>query len=835
MDTLKQDLGFAARALRKHPGFALTAILTLALGIGASTAIFSVVNAVLLRSLPYKDADRLVFVWGDMRNRKVYDFPFPAGDYKDLKEQANLFEDFAAVNPFRVALSGDGAEPEQVKVAGVTYNLIEMLGARMQVGRAFVADDATPQPPPPPRDPNAPANAQPPAPPQLPPMVILNYGFWQRRYGGDASIVGKSIDVGGGRAQVVGVLAPGFEILFPPSANIDAVPDMLFAQRINFDDPLRINVFLRVIGKLKPGVPLARAQDQVEKLAATLREQYPIKKTADLHFRLERMHDDLVADVRPAIVALMGAVIFVLLIACANVANLLLVRASARERELAVRAALGSSPWRLVRQLLAESVMISLLAAMLGLALAYGGIKLLTVLAPSNLPRLDTVRIDPIVLAFTVVASLLSAVLFGLVPAVRASRPDLADVLRQGGRSPGLSGAKLLRNAVVAVEVALSFVLLIGCGLMVRSFAALQKSDPGYDPNGVLTFVVNNPRLQSDGERAAFQRTMRERLSALPGVQSVTATTPLMLDGQIINSRWGPPEAASDATKFQQANAHVVLPGYFATMKAKLVAGRVFDETDNRPEVLNIVIDEPLAVKAFPKSTPRDVIGKQLLVRFRGNQPEMLTVIGIVGHERHESLVTPGREAIFFMDGFLGHGFSGSWVVRTVGEPTRLAASVRQTVASIDSRLPVAQLQPMSALVSDAMAPTRFALIMISIFAVIAAVLAAVGLYGVLSTVVRQRTAEIGVRMAFGATNRSIFGLVIGQGLKLSAIGIVAGVVAAVLLTRIMASLLVGVKATDPLTFGVMAVVFALIATLAAYLPARRAARLDPTVALREE
>jgi putative ABC transport system permease protein len=441
------------------------------------------------------------------------------------------------------------------------------------------------------------------------------------------------------------------------------------------------------------------------------------------------------------------------------------------------------------------------------------------------------VRIDPLVLGFAVLASVLAAVLFGVVPALRASRPDLADVLRQG-RTPGLVGGKLLRNGVVMAEVALSFVLLIGCGLMVRSFVALQRADPGYDPSGVLTFVAANPFAQGNEGGAAFVRQLRDRLAALPGVRGVTVATPLPLDGQTVNARWGTEEAVTDPSKFQQANVHIVLPGYFEAMRTRLLAGRAFTEADDRQDATGIIIDRALAEKAFPG---QPAVGKRLLVRVRSQEPEWLEVLGVVAHQRHETLAADGREAIFVTDGFMGSGLATRWAVRATGDPARLAPAVRAAVAELDPRVPVSEVQPMRALVDRAAAPTRFALVLIGVFAAIAAALAAVGLYGVLSTVVRQRTAEIGVRMAFGAGSASIFRLVIGEGMKLSAAGIALGVLAAWMLTRLMTSMLVDVRATDPATFAAIVVLFAAIAALACWLPARRAAGMDPTVALREE
>jgi len=831
MDAFMRDVRYAMRALRKHPAFALTAVLTLALGIGMSTAIFSVANAVLLRPLPYAQADRLVLVWLEMRNRNVTDFPISPADFHDLREQATLFQDVAGVVTFPQPLAADGNEPEQVRAAGVTTNLLSLLGGRIAVGRNFVPEDALPQPQPP-QGANAPAgNAPQPNAQQLPQIVVLNHGFWRRRYGGDPGIVGRTIDLGGQRAQVVGVLAPGFELLWPPGSSIEPVPDLFTALRIDFATGSRINLLLRVVGRLKPGVTVARAQEQVERVAADLRQRFPISQTAGLHFNVVPMHEDLVADVRPALLALLGAVAFVLLIACANVANLLLVRASARTREIAVRAALGSSPWRLIRQMLAESLVLAAGGALLGLGLAYAGIRVLIALAPANLPRLDAVGIDPVVLAFTMVSSVVAAALFGVVPALRAARPDLAEVLRSSGRTPGLQAGKLLRNGVVMAEVALSFVLLIGCGLMVRSFVALQRSDPGYDPAGVLTFAAG-PQAQTPEERAVFMRQLRERLLGLPGVQAVTAATPMPLDGQIANARWGTEEAVTDASKFQQANAHVVLPGYFEAMRTRLIGGRTFTEADNRDSAKGIIIDERLAAKAFPGQPP---VGKRLFVRLRADEPEWLEVIGVVAHQRHETLAAPGREALFVTDAFFGSGAAGRWAVRASGDPARLTTAIRKIVAELDPRLPVAEVQPMQAIVDRAKAPTRFALVLIGVFAGIAVVLAAVGLYGVLSTVVRQRTAEIGVRMAFGAGSASIFRLVIGEGLKLSAAGVAFGLLAAFTLTRVMRTMLVGVEPTDPATFGVIAALFFVIAAVACWVPARRAAGLDPSSAFREE
>jgi putative ABC transport system permease protein len=830
MDTLLRELIYAARGLRKNLGFAAVTTITIALGIGACTAIFSVVNAVLLRPLPYADSQRLVLLWGELRARNVKDWPFSPPDFRDLKQQsATIFEDIAGLIPAgRVPIAEAGGEPEQIRAGGATPNLFRVLGARIQVGRDFTEEDATPQP-----------QAQPgqQAPVGLPLVGIISHGFWMRRYGGDPASVGKEVDFGGGRAQIVGVLSPDFEMLFPPRANVERVPEMWTATRINYETADRNNVAFRGIGRLKPGVTVQQAQMQVDRVAADLRQHFPIKETAGLHFHAVPMFDDLVADVRPAILSLMGAVAFVLLIACANVANLLVVRASARSRELAVRAAIGASRTQLIRQMLAESLVIAGLGTTLGLLLARGGIQMLLAIGPKDLPRLDAVAMDPVVMTFAILAGVTTAVLCGIVPALRASRTDVIEVLRTAGsRAGGLRGGRRLRSGVVVTEVALSFVLLVGAGLMLRSFVALGRVEPGFDPNNVLTFFLQ-PRAREAGERAAFMQQVRERLLAIPGVIGVTAAAPLPLDGQPISARWGTETAVSDPSTFRQATFHAVLPGYFETLRTRLIAGRTFTDTDNNIDQKTdtpkqMIIDDSMAALAF-RGAP--AVGKRLLIRVNSPEPEWYEVIGVVQHQRHGSLAVAGPEAMFIPNGHFGHGFAGRWAVRTVGDPHQVVSAVRAAVAQVDPRAPLAELQPMTAFVDKAVAPLRFTATLIGGFAAVAVLLAAVGLYGVLSTIVRQRTAEIGMRMVFGAPRASILNLVVGEGLRLSAAGMVAGLAGALAVTRVMASMLVGVNPTDPITFAVIVLLFAVIALTASWLPARRASRLDPMDAIREE
>ena len=831
MKTFAADLAYAVRMLRKNPGFALTAVATLALGMGSTAAIFSVVNAVLLEPLPYERPERLVHVWHDLRNRNVTRFPWAPADFHDLRTQAtDVFEDVAALNTFRQVIVSEGGDgrAEQVRMGVATPNLLRLLGARVVMGTDFTEADGVPLPPPPDAQQGTPMQGV----PQPPARTILSYEFWQRHFGGNPGVVGTVATLGDQRFEVIGVLEPGFEVLFPPGINIERAPDLWTPMRVNFAAGSRVNVAQRVIGRLKEGVSIQRAQERADTIAASLREQFPIKKTAGFHLRLEPMHQDLVADVRPVILTLMGAVAFVMLIACANVANLLLVRAAARERELAVRAALGGTRMRLFRQLLVESLLLALLAAGGGIILAMFGIDILLALGPENLPRLNRVAINPTVLLFTGAAAVASTVIFGLVPALRASRPDVMDLLRRSGRMSNLSSGNWLRNAVVVLEVALAFVLLVGSGLMFRSFVALQQVQPGYDPNGVLTFLLPNLRIPENEARQAFVRELRARLEALPNVTGVTGASPLPLDPRESMARYGTEEALVDATKFGQATLHAVQPGYFEVMRTRVLEGRTISEVDNRPDAQVLVIDRLLAARAFPG---KSAVGQTLLIRVRTPEPERFKVIGVVEHQRHSSLAIDGREAMFVAEGLLNHGAANRWVVRTTGDPLSLAASVRSTVAAVNPRAGIIEMQPMLAFVERAQAQTKFALVLIAVFAGIALVLAAVGLYSVLSTTVRQRTAEIGVRMAFGAEHSSIFRMMVLQGLKLGATGVAFGIGAALILTTVIQSMLVGVRPTDPATFVAIVVGFLVIAVVACGVPALRAARLDPMVALRNE
>ena len=831
-EALGQDIRYGIRMLRRAPAFSVISILTLGLAIGACTAIFSIVYTVLLRPLPYKDPSRLVLLWTELRVRNVPDFPFPIPDLKDLRSETKTLDGVAGLfPPGRTTIGGESGEtPEQVRVLAATTNLLSVLGTRVAIGRDFTEADGAPLP--------QPATPPPPPPPQT---AILTHELWQRKFGGDPSVVGRIIPFGNGRAQVVGVLEPGFQLLMPPRTGIDPQVDMVTALRLNFDTAARNQGALRVIARLKDGVTLEAASTDAEAIATTMRDRYPVKKNADVHWRVVAMHTDLVNEVRTSILALFGAVVFVLLIACANVANLLAVRAAARHRELVIRAAIGGTRGRLVRQLLTETLLLAAAGAALGLALAVIGMRVMLQMAPAKLPLINSIAINGPVLAFTLLTAVLTAVICGVLPALRASRPQVSDALRVTQGAAGLRAGRIARNTLVVVEVALSFVLLIGSGLMLRSFVAILRVDPGYDASHILTFNVQPRGINNQQQFEAFTRTMTDSLRSVPGVESVSAATPLPLDGGTQNIPWAPEATgAADPSAFKQANFHNVRPGYFETLKTRVIEGRTFTDEDTKPNgPLRLVIDNKLAAIAFPG---RSAVGQALLVRnLAGNGAPNTPlnvrgeIIGVVRHQRHESMAIEGREAIFFPAGGPGGGGANRWLVRTQAPPESMGPSIRAAVAQADARATILEMQPMSEFVNKSMAPIRFSVILISIFAVVAVVLAVVGLYGVLSTVVRQRTAEIGVRMAFGATRANILRLVVGEGLRLSAIGVGAGLLAAFAVTGVMRSMLVSVTPTDPATFASITALFLFISALAAWVPARRAARLAPTIALRDE
>ncbi len=821
LSDLHKDFAFAARTLFRSPVFALTAAITIALGIGAGTTVFSVMNAVLLRPLPYRDANRLALILRETPSSAPgalgsHNFLYSNADFLDLRRGVReVFEDVGGIAPFRAYVPRGDGSIEQVSKGLVTVNFFRLMGARIAMGRDFTEEDAAPER----------SHALIPT----GTAAILSYSYWQRRFGADPGVIGRALPGSApGGPRIDGVLAPNFRLYFGSPAWVDAEPDFFVANNAGYDVAHRNLLMAGAIGRLKPGITFEQARRRLQVLSPEILKS-TFEPKAVLH--LESMGDRLVRQVRPAILALMGSVLFLLLIACGNVANLLLVRAGRRRRELAVRAALGGGVWRLLRQLLAEALLLSAAGSLAGLALAWAGIRAAIHLAPANLPRIESTAIDWHVLAFVAACGLIAAAVFGCLPAWHAVRPDIAGVLRGSSRSLGLDPGKWLRNAVVVVEVSLSFVLLTGSGLLFRSFVQLERVDPGFDPHHLLTFSATRAwPLDRQAGRLELLRKIQGALRTLPGVQASSAGLFLPLTRGARAERPPVQQSTPEPANSAGADFQQVLPDYFETLRTPLVAGRAFTEPDNAPGRLVVIIDRTLEEKAFPNQS---AIGKRIRVTF----PDMpwAEVVGVAEPQRVDSLADPPRATIYFPEGAVGIGVSRTWAVRTAGDPARLAPAIRAALAKIDPAVVISKVQTMDALIeADRVAP-RFSLVLLAFFAFIAATLAAIGIYGVLASTVRQRTAEIGIRIAMGAAPGNIFRIVIGRGLALAACGIAIGLAAALGLTHALGSLLVDVQPTDPATFAGVAVLFVAIAALASWLPARHAASLDPSQALRSE
>jgi putative ABC transport system permease protein len=825
MDSFMKDVRYGVRTLLKNRTFTLIAALTIGLGIGANTAIFSVVRAVLLLPLPYENPEELVMVWGRMTARNVENFPMSPPILRDMRERSQVLSDLAGVNAFPQAINIEG-EAVQVEVAGVTSNFFELMGVEPMLGRDFTAADATPTD-------TATANTfNPNANP--PTVAILSHGFWQQFFGGDLGVLGRSLDLAGNSIEIIGVLPGDFEPLLPSAANVSKNVALWTVPRFDVESWNPANVVFPVVGRLRPGATVQQAQAEMDGLALRVREEVPVFETAGYAVEVAPLHGDLTEQVRPIVLSLLAAVGFVLLIACANVSNLLLVRAASREREMAVRAAMGGSRGRLVRQMLVESLLLASVGGFLGLILAQGGVQALLALQPENLPRLDEVRIDGAVLGYTALAALAAAVIFGLVPALQGSRLQLAESLKDRGKATSASAHKTLRNAVVVVEVALSVVLLVGAGLMLRSFVELQRVDPGFTTEDVLTFNAPIPfaRYPTPEGRSLLMERLQTQIAGLPGVTSVSGISPALLQPSAFNSRYGTQEALSDPSFFKQADVKIVQPGFFETAEAQIVEGRAFTRADNADSASVIIVDDKLAELTWPGES---AIGKILYTRITTDEPVPLEVVGVVKRLRHATLAEEARETMYFTERYVGSFGNAMWIVRSGENAARLIDAVKAELRTLDPTIPMSDIRMLEDYVVDDVGPTRFALTLIAVFGLTALVLASVGLYGVLSSVVRQRTAEIGVRMAFGAQVGSILGLVVGQGLLLAGAGLVVGLLTAFGVTGLMEGLLVGVAPADPLTFGGTAVLFLLVATVSCVLPARRATRVDPVVALRDE
>ncbi len=812
MTALFQDLRYGIRMLLKNPGFTLVAVLALTLGIGADTAIFSVVNAVLLRPLPYDESERLVFL--SERSQVLEGMSISYPNFLDWRQQNNAFESIGVYRRSSYNLTGSG-EPERLVAGQVSADLFTALRVRAAQGRVFNNDEDKPG---------------------ATPVVVLSHGLWQRRLGGDPDIVGQALTFDGRSFTVIGIMPPGF--LFPSQAEVwtpvgQQAKDPGWESRGNHPG-------LYAMARLKPGVTVQRARDDMEIVAANLEKQYPDSNTGN-RASITPALENVVRGIRTALIVLLSAVGFVLLIACANVANLLLARSTNRQKEMAIRIALGASRTRIVRQLLTESMLLSFAGGALGLMLAQAGVKVIIAISPDSIPRSREVGLDPLVLAFTIAVSILTGVIFGVAPALQASKPDLNETLKEAGR--GSTGRRhVLRSVLVVAEVALTMVLLIGAGLMIRSFYRLQRVDPGFVADNLLTFNVSLPpgKYAEEQQRTNFYQQLLQNLRVMPGVESVGMATGLPLgnngwqSGFWIEGRPEPPQGQRPLTEVA-----FVSPGYFDTMRMTLLSGRPFTEQDVKPPAppnaqrqpftapTVTIIDEEFARRYWPDDHP---VGQQ--ISFWGGK---VTVVGVVRRVKMEGLSTDSNRVQSYYPYIQNPGGSMSMVLRTAGDPASLADAVRQQVLAIDPDQPIYGVQTMGQIWTDSIAPDRLYLMLLGTFAAVALVLAGVGIYGVMAYSVTQRTHEIGIRMALGARQGDVLGMVIRQGMKLVVAGLAIGLAGAWLATRAMASLLFGVSATDPMTFVVISIVLAGVALGACFVPARRATKVDPMIALRYE
>jgi putative ABC transport system permease protein len=819
MRTLWQDVRYGLRVMRKSPGFTAVAVVALALGIGANTAIFSVVNAMLLRALPYEGADRLVAVYTGGRQNVTPEAPFSYPDLADLRAQSHTLERVSGYQQTGTVLSAGGEEPERVRGVEVNADLFPMLGARAAAGRVFTEEDDAPG---------------------APPVVVISDGLWRRRFGSDPNVVGRQVKMGlSGRAvTVVGVLAPGFKFPAQATEQVDFyVP--FTSENVRYNKASMENRdarFIPVVAKLREGVTLEQAAAEADTVAARLAEQYPESNTGR-RIRLVPLHEDLVGGVRRALLILLGAVGFVLLIACANVANLTLARATARAKEMAVRTALGASRWRIARQLLTESLLLALAGGALGLLLASWGVELLVKLSPADVPLLGETSLDAPVFLFTLGVSLATGLVFGVAPALHSSKFELSETLKEGGRGGTEGGRRSrVRNVLVVSEVALSLVLLVGAGLLLRSFVRLLGTDPGYSPERVLTLRValSTAKYPDEQARAAFFRDALERVRAVPGVEAAAVTNLLPLGPSDIFNTFqieGRPPFAPDEQR--GARSYSVTPEYFRVLGVALRRGRAFNDADDAGAQPVIVVNEAFERLYFPGG---DALGARISLDDDSNVPQPArVVVGVVGNVRFEKL-NGDENAEYYIPYFQGAARQTEVVVRSKGpDMAPLTASVRAALKAADPNLLIWETRTMDELVGRSVAPQRFNATLLGLFALIALVLASVGIYGVMSYTVEQRTHEIGVRMALGAQRRDVLRLVVGRGMTMALAGVALGLAASFALTRVMSSLLFEVSATDAATFVAVPVLLSAVALVACLVPAWRAMKVDPMVALRYE
>lgn len=807
-----QDLHYAVRILFKSPGFTAIALLTLALGIGVNSAIFSVVNAILLRPLPYPDSHQLMVIWGNLHKTGLEEVEISVLELKDFQQQCQAFDQIAAYSTQGLNLTGVD-QPERLRGAAISANLFPTLGVQPHVGRNFVVEE------------DQPGSDN---------RVILSHSLWQRRFGGDSSTVNETVQLDGRAMTVVGIMPADFHF---PNKDVEVWIPLAFSPDL-LEENNRGSHFLNIIARLKPNVTQAQAQADIDTVTARMSREHASSYRSGFSTTVRSMHEDLVGNLRQAMLILLGAVGLVLLIACANVAHLRLASATSRYREFAIRSALGASRGRVVRQFLTESVLLSVLGGAAGLVLAVWVVRALVFLMPKDTPRLEEIRLDSRVVLFTLGTSLLTAIVFGLAPGFQAAKTNLNDVLKESGRSGTDTSRRLrLRNLLVVSEFALSLVLLIGAGLMIKSLLRLQDVKPGFDSSNLLTMRIALPdaKYENFNQSRAFYEQLFDRLEARPEVKSVGGINLLPFGGGggdrtfMIEDQ---PTAQGQPRPDEQIR--FVTAGYFTTMGIPLLSGREFTRHDLPDTQQVAVLNNAFARKFWPNG---NAIGKR--ISFSTNNPKWYEIVGIVGNVKHRrldlqdhpELYIPALQPLFEP----GNVPALYLAVRTLNDPMQVANIVRSEVAAIDRDQPIASLMTMDQRISDSIAPRRFNMFLFGLFAALALVLAAIGIYGIMAFSVAQRTHEIGVRMALGASRSDVLRLILSNGFRLALIGIVVGLAIAFAATRLLSTLLYDVSTTDPAIFLIDALLLAVAALVACYVPARRATQVDPMVALRYE
>ena len=803
------DLKFAFRQLLKNPGFTAVAVLTLALGIGANTAIFSVIYGVLLKPLPYRDPEQLIRVFESSLSQPK--FPMSAGDFQDYRELNSTLASLALYTRQDLELSKDD-QPELLAGLRITSGYFDVLGEQPILGREFRREE------------EAPGNHH---------VVILSHGLWKRRFNSDPTVIGKTVSLTGEAFTVVGVMPPGVQHVGGDYRS------MAYGETVDFWWPVTLRPqdnrgshYLNAVGRLKPGVQPVQASADLNVIAERLARQFPDTNGA-FHIALEALRETMVGRARTTLLVVFGAVFLELLIACVNVANLLLARSSAREREMAVRTAVGAGRWQIVRQLMTESLLLATISSAAGIAMAQTVVVALGRFGPEQLPRLQSVQLDGHVLFFTLALTLLTGLLFGLAPALQAGKPNLNGLLKEGGRAGAGGRQRSLHDALVTAEVALALLLLVGTGLLVRSFWRLQQTAAGFNPERILTAVVSLPYTGygDSTNRAVFQRQLLERLAGLPGVESAGLTSDLPWTGYDENSSFNIEGKTFPPGDGPGGRYHFISSDYFRTIGVPLIAGRFFNSDDSIEKQSVVLINRSLAERYWPGEK---AVGKRITFTSEPKEQDWRTVVGVVGDVKDHPDSATAVPAFYFS---LAQSPTRqvTLAVRTTAEPSGMIAAVRDELQHLDKNVPLADVKTLETITAGAVAGRRFTFWLVGCFAATALTLAAIGIYGVLSYLVAQRTREIGVRMALGAQTRDVVRLTLKQGMRPTLVGVALGLAGAFTLTRLMSRLLFGVSATDPETFVVSALFLLLIALLPCWLPARRAARVDPMEALRYE